>query len=82
MNLGPTEREIATAFTYHPPTGPDQVAEYEQIRSAARDFANVLADLVPPSRELSTAIAKVREAVMWANAGIACHPRTEAEPGT
>lgn len=73
-----TEGEIAHAFTYHPPTA-DQVVDYERIRAEARDFVETLVDLVPPSRELSLAITKIREAVMWANAGIACHPRA-AEP--
>lgn len=68
-------RDLIDLFTYHPPHG-DQVTRYEEIREAGLALAELIDDLVPPSPERSTAVSRVRESVMWANAGIACN-----EPG-
>ncbi len=65
-----TAGRIDEDFTYHAPKG-DQPARYEAIRAAARDFAHLINQLAPPSREQSLALTKLEEAVMWANAGIA-----------
>lgn len=65
---------LLNMFTYHPPRSPEEIAAYEQIRAAGLTFAQALVDRVPPSRERSTAIGHIRDAVMWANAGIACNP--------
>lgn len=70
---------LANLFTYHPPT-PEDIPAYERIREAGRVFAEAIVADVPPSRERSTAIAAVREAVMWANAGRACNPPREPKP--
>lgn len=63
-------------FTYHPPAEGDPEA-YRRIRSAGRSLAEQIVADVPPSPERSTAIAKVREAVFWANAARACNPPGE-----
>jgi hypothetical protein len=64
-------------FTYHPPKG-DQSFRYAGVRAGGRHLADVISDLTPPgSPEREQALAKVREAVMWANAAIACN---EARP--
>ena len=62
--------ELATRFTYHPPTGalPEK---YTLLRDAAKKLAELVEELVPESREKSLAMTKLEEAVMWANAGIA-----------
>lgn len=65
-----TVEQIEKAFTYHPPKS-DQPTRYEAIRQVGREMANCLAGLCPPSRELSLALTKLEEAVMWANASIA-----------
>lgn len=57
-------------FTYHPPT-PEQLPKYEEIRAAARTFAQVVIDNTPPGADQSAAIRYIREAVMTANAAIA-----------
>jgi hypothetical protein len=62
--------ELDKRFTYHPPKG-DQARRYELIRDNAKDFAELLDDLCPDSRELSLALTKLEEAVMWGNAAIA-----------
>lgn len=78
--LTPEDRdEIQTRFTYHPPTF-DQPARYVEIRRVARGVAWTIHQLVPPSRERSLALTKLQEAVMWANAGIACREDHRDEP--
>jgi hypothetical protein len=69
MSGGMTERDIERAFTYQAPT-PDHVDRLKIIRNEARAFAEKLQRLVPDGREKSVAITKLREVVMWANAGI------------
>lgn len=59
-----------TNFTYHPPKD-GQVQRYAANRAAAKHLANQLAQTCPPSRELSLALTKIEEAMMWANAAIA-----------
>lgn len=57
-------------FKYHPPKE-DQILSYNHIRNKSRDLAHLLNELCPDSRELSIAITKLEEVVMWANAAIA-----------
>lgn len=69
-------RETQTAdldkwFVYHPPTA-DQAERYARIRATARSFAAVIIALTPRCADQTAAIRKVREAVMTANAAIAC----------
>lgn len=63
---------VTNAFTYHPPTG-TQAESYEYIRAAGLNMASTLLHLCPQSPETTTALNKLREAVMWANASIACN---------
>jgi len=62
--------ELVKRFTYHRPID-DQPDRYEQIRARAYDFGVFLNTNCPQSRELSLAMTKLEEAVMWANAAIA-----------
>ncbi len=68
----PTTDEIERAFTYHQPKA-TQPERYVVLRQKAKELSCAIRDLCPDSREKSTAIAKLREAVMWANASIACN---------
>lgn len=71
MDEGPVGMpEIEKRFTHHPPKG-DQTQRYHAIRVKARYFADLIMLNCPASRERSIAIAKLEEAVMWANAAIA-----------
>lgn len=63
--------EIFVRFNYHAPKNQSQVSRYEDIRESARQFADYLNGNCPESRELSLAITKLEECVMWANASIA-----------
>ena len=66
---------IDNNFTYHRPME-SQLPKYEHIRERAREFAFLLEDFCPDSREKSLALTKLEECVMWANASIA---RNEGE---
>lgn len=64
--------DIENRFTYHP-VKDGQAEKYERLRARGREFAELLAELCPPSPELSRAVAHVDEAVMNGNAAIARH---------
>ena len=72
MNSATTCEAIKNNFTYHKPT-PEKTGNYELIRAEAKQLAHHLAGMCPPSRELSLAITKLEECIMWANASIACN---------
>lgn len=58
-------------FTYHQPHG-TQPERYERIRAHGRALAQVIVECTPEGADQSAAVRKVREAVMTANAAIAC----------
>jgi len=58
-------------FKYHAPTE-GQPAKYEALRAAGKRFAEQIVALAPECADQTDAIRKVREAVMAANAAIAC----------
>lgn len=61
---------IENNFKYHAPKE-GQPQKYEEIRSNAKALAYLIDNHCPNSREKSLAMAKLEEAVMWANAAIA-----------
>jgi hypothetical protein len=61
-------------FTYHTPTA-EQLPKYKVIREAGLALATVILENTPPSADQTDAIRKIREAVMTANASIACDGR-------
>ena len=63
-------------FTYHPPR-PDQIPYYNAIREQAKGLAESIAIMVPRGVERDRSIEALREAVMFANAGIACSKVTQ-----
>lgn len=67
-----TQAELDNWFTYHPPVSPEQAATYVALREAAKTFAEAVVRYTPPSADQTEAVRKVREAVMTANAAIAC----------
>ena len=71
--------EIENRFTYHAPQG-DQPWRYASIRDKAKEFAYMLQALCPKSDELRTALERIEEATMWANASIARHGATQEGP--
>ena len=72
--------ELEHRFTYHAPGG-DQVDRYRQIRRAALEFAELIVELCPLSREQSVAFTRLEEVVMFANAAIAREVELEVVEG-
>ena len=70
---GVTTEDLDTWFTYHPPRNDNEIAAYVTIRDAGRAFADVVLAGTPGCPDQTVAIRKIREAVMVANAAIACH---------
>jgi len=62
-------------FTYHEPKDLTQLHAYEEIRKAGLHLAITITSLTPPCADQTAAIRKVREAVMTANAAVACEGR-------
>lgn len=61
---------VANDFTFHPST-PEQARRYEFLREKTKLLAFDFLRQCPESRELSLALTKLEEAVMFANAAIA-----------
>jgi hypothetical protein len=74
MPLSATDKllleQIENDFTYHPPAG-EQAQHYENLRSLGKTMALAIVAVCPDGKERTTALAKLEECVMWANAGIA-----------
>ena len=64
------ELKLEKRFTYHPPNE-NQITAYEIVRGEANRLAKHLVHFCPDCRELSLALTKLEEMVMWANAAIA-----------
>ena len=62
--------QIKSRFTYHAPSV-DQPPRYERIRNGGKELAETIHSACPRSREMSVALTKLDEVVMWANASIA-----------
>lgn len=67
----PTQEQLDNWFVYHEATV-DQVVQYQAIRHKAKELAATILANCPQSPDRTDAIRKVREAVMTANASIAC----------
>ncbi len=64
------DSELSIRFTYHKPTQQQQI-KYKALRAAAKDYAKMVEDLCPESREKSLAMTNIEQSSMWANAAIA-----------
>jgi hypothetical protein len=65
------EEVLENWFTYHAPNKND-LNSYQRIRGAAKHFAETVNELCPESADKTSAMRKIREAMMTANASIAC----------
>lgn len=79
FTLGPTKKDINNWFSYHTPNG-KQVQQYYDLRAAGKELALQIQRTCPTCADTTAAIRKVREAVMTANAAIACAPTDPASP--
>ncbi len=63
-------KRVHNDFTYHRP--PAELQEtFFQLREKAKELALLIVEKVPSGREQSSALTRLEEAVMHANAGIA-----------
>jgi hypothetical protein len=75
--LGPTHESISNDFAFHPAT--DITGEvHDAVRISFGSLAHWVLDHVPPGAARSTAIARLREAMMWSNAAVACDSNSAA----
>lgn len=65
--------DIENRFTYHPPSQ-ERAVKHIMIREHGKALAHYLDENVPDGIEKDTAIRRIEEAVMWANAGLARTP--------
>lgn len=65
------EEQVEAWFTYHAPKE-GQPEQYQAIRDSAKALARTILANTPASADQTAAVRKVREAVMTANAAIAC----------
>lgn len=82
MSTHPSNKQdeyLDEVFTHHPPKDEQTVQKYRAIRSAAREFAQVVVDNCPPCADRTVAIRKIRGAVFVANASIALKPQEREE---
>lgn len=63
-------KQIENNFKYHAPS-PRQSENYTTLREKAKEFAYLIDELCPDSREKALAITSLEECVMWSNASIA-----------
>lgn len=71
--MASTDQNLRNEYAYHPPTGTKQY-RHEMVRNLIDAAHSVIEELCPAGVELDQALVKLREAMMWANAGIACNP--------
>lgn len=62
--------QIENHFKYHAPKD-GQPEKYNELRAKAKEFAYLINDLCPDSKEKSLALTNLEQSVMWANASIA-----------
>lgn len=67
-----THEQIDHWFQHHPPQDLATVNKYHAVREAGKQFALAILEHTPPSADQTAAIRHVRDAVMTANAAIAC----------
>ena len=71
MSQGQTiQSRINNDFTYHTPPK-ERAQDFVKLREKAKELAHLIVELAPAGREQSTALTRLEEAVMHANAGIA-----------
>ncbi len=74
MNIDPlTQALLDDWFKYHPPQA-DQAERYTMLRAAAKEYAQVVAQLCPAGADRDRVFQRIREASFLANASIACAP--------
>jgi hypothetical protein len=61
--------DIDRLFDHHP-KNEEQIQRYDYLRNAAKQFARAISEACPECADKNSAIRKIREALMTANAAI------------
>lgn len=69
-NVAAHER-VEHDFTLHPPVSPETGAEMDAIRSAFKELAHAVVERCPSTRERSSALTRLEEAMFHAIASLA-----------
>lgn len=64
-------KDLENRFAYHPAKDEDTQIKHGGIRALCLSLAININEIVPECEEKKTAITKLEEVMMWANAGIA-----------
>lgn len=70
---GITYAEIDERMDHHPPTGPATGDAHATVRLIMKAAAKAVKDIAPPGRETALFLTDIQQALMWANAAIACN---------
>jgi hypothetical protein len=73
-----SQSDLNNWFSYHAPT-PEQLVAYNDIRAAAKIYAETVNKHVPDSADKTAAMRKIRESVMAANLAVACYQKPTVE---
>ena len=65
------QSQLDNWFQYHAPT-PEQVEKYSKLRDGGKLLAEMIVLYTPPCADQTAVIRLLREALMTANAAIAC----------
>lgn len=71
--IGVTYDEIDERMDHHPPTSPTTGDAHATVRLLVKACAKAVKDITPPGRETALFLTHIQEALMWANAAIACN---------
>lgn len=63
--------DIEHRFAFHPATTVEKRDAHSSVRQSCRELADYINEACPDGREKSTAITRLEEVMMWANAAIA-----------
>lgn len=67
-----TKDELKHRFQFHPADSDNRKEAHAKVREVLLDAADAIVEVTgPASREQSTAITRLEEAMFWANAAIA-----------
>ena len=67
-----SQKDMDNWFSYHSPS-PAQLVAYNDIRQAAKIYAETVNKYVPDSADKTAAMRKIRESVMASNLAVACN---------
>lgn len=75
---GLSHTDIDNIFSFHPPKNDETKDAHEAVRRACRDAAHTIKSITPDCAEQTTSLRGLQEAMMYANAALACHGGVDA----